>query len=122
MNRPTKQEQFVALIEGAVFDLVQKYCTERPIPEGSHKDLFDITKPELAEWLKKNYKVHKLPFVRNKPSVDDGFYIIREAASKFRLYYQEYRVHFDECVLNNADEAYSKFAEYLLKGWGLTGD
>jgi hypothetical protein len=66
-----------------------------------------------------NYSINNLPAVHNKAGVEDGFYIIPEGSKKFRTYYQEYKVHFEEDVLKNIDEIYSKFVNYLWTGWDL---
>jgi hypothetical protein len=120
--KPSKQEQFVALLKGEVFDLINKYSAGCPVKEGVQRSFLDITKSEFIEWLKGNYSIDSLPFVNNKVGVEDGFYIIPEGSKKYRLYYQEYKVRFEECVLNNIDKVYDKFVDYLWKGWDLPED
>jgi len=123
MKMPNDKEQFEALANGTIYDLVVKYVGPPPLPKGAYERIFNVSKAEFIKWLRKNYKLKNLPFVYLTPSNKDGYYIIREGGLfyKYRTYYQERLVRLDECVVSNLEKVYEKYAEHCLKysGTGL---
>lgn len=115
---PTTIEQFEALINRRAFELANQFRSTNNLISECYRIVFTIKRKEFLDYVKSRFKLNELPLSKNKKGKEDGYYILKEFGNKYRFYYQERLVHFDECVLIGQDAVYEKYVENCLKASG----
>ncbi len=118
-QKPTKDEQILSLISHQARELVEKYTSPEQLNVGSYKEIFNVSKSDIAMYLKKHFALTDL--VPSPESKKDGFYAI-SIEGGFRIYEQYDGIRANEKTTSNSDGVWDAFAEYIIRtsGTGLS--
>jgi hypothetical protein len=112
---PGKAEQLDAFLHGNAYEFTMKYAGRDQHGFPQYSKVFTITKKDILDYIKKNYKLNNLPMTYSSPSRKDGYYIIPIPDSTgYRTYYQERGIKGKEIVAYNEEEALLLYVKHRL--------
>jgi hypothetical protein len=116
---PSKGKQIEALINHLAYDFTLKYAGRDLSGSPLYSKVFNVTKNEVKEYLKKRYNLNNLPFSYTVPGTKDGIYIIHKQEG-YLVYYQERGFREPE-LLEPEEGAWNYYVDFTLRtsGTGL---
>ena len=116
ITKPSKEKQIEPILKGTSCELFEECVPQEEWPKYSYKDIFQITKAEIKEYIEKRYRLDDLvPSVRR-----EGVFALKENDGH-RLYYMEYGRAMDQGYAKNDEELFVLFIDFLTRtsGTGL---
>jgi hypothetical protein len=112
---PNKSEQIKAILYSKVYDFALKYAGLDQSGRPQYFKVFNFTKKEFEDYLKKHYRLDNLPFLHLSPGKDDGIYAILKPDG-YLIYYQERGMHDPryEQILKTEEEVWKYYIKFTL--------
>jgi len=110
---PNKTAQIEALLHFKAYDLVKESIgTDQPVADYYSK-VFTVTRQEIEDYAKHNYKLSDFAFLKTAPGQKDGFYAIRISGG-YNIYDQERGIRFDKALVQSEDDIWHLLIDYIL--------
>jgi hypothetical protein len=117
---PPDDQQILALLTGRAFQLARDWTGKTELNGREYQEVFTVTSDAVHRYVSE----HGLPGEAwsDQPRSHDGLYMV-ETAGRFRVYYQERGIEFDEVTYASRREAQTALVNQLLAhgGAGLYG-